>query len=256
MALMLCCSDYEATGFLDEAAGRLATAELLDECVDHALDHAGLALKRPKVADLPIEFTGEGQMQLNSLHVAEVLSDDSNFRQRAMDKLAGPLAHVLLLTPQDFASAWLAGQEAFNLHSRDTVNDSTYLLLSSLAVQSLRKANIIKALALNLNLARPEKPPGSFKHTLALEAVERCITLFMALGNLHWFTAATCPPELKDYFANLLVEQIKQQSPGQSPKQVLQGVLANLQSLYQHNQLIFQVPLANTCFPPACIHKS
>ena len=72
----------------------------------------GLALKRPRVADLPIEFTGEGQMQLNSLHVAEVLSDDSNFRQRAMDKLAGPLAHVLLLTPQEFASAWLAGMYA------------------------------------------------------------------------------------------------------------------------------------------------
>lgn len=35
------------------------------------------------------------------------------------------------------------------------------------------------------------------KHTLALEAVERCITLFMALGNLHWFTAATCPPDQK-----------------------------------------------------------
>lgn len=38
---------------------------------------------------------------------------------------------------------------------------------------------------------------GLQKHTLALEAVERCITLFMILGNLHWFTAATCPPELK-----------------------------------------------------------
>ena len=64
---------------------------------------------RPKMADLPVEFTGEGQMHLNSLHVAEVLSDDSNFRKRAMDKLAGPLAHVLLQTPQDFAAAWLAG---------------------------------------------------------------------------------------------------------------------------------------------------
>lgn len=48
-------------------------------------------------------------MHLNSLHVAEVLSDDSNFRKRAMDKLAGPLAHVLLQNPQDFAAAWLAG---------------------------------------------------------------------------------------------------------------------------------------------------
>lgn len=61
------------------------------------------------MAELPVEFTGEGQMHLNSLHVAEVLSDDSNFRRRAMDKLAGPLAHVLLQTPQDFAAAWLAG---------------------------------------------------------------------------------------------------------------------------------------------------
>lgn len=61
-----------------------------------------------------------------------------------------------------FEHVFSAGQEAFNLHSKDTVNDSTYLLLSSLAVQSLKKANIIKALAINLNLARPEKPPGSF----------------------------------------------------------------------------------------------
>ena len=61
------------------------------------------------MAELPVDFTGEGQMHLNSLHVAEVLSDDSNFRKRAMDKLAGPLAHALLQTPQDFAAAWLAG---------------------------------------------------------------------------------------------------------------------------------------------------
>lgn len=47
---------------------------------------------------------------------------------------------------------------------------------------------------------------GLQKHTLALEAVERCITLFMALGNLHWFTAATCPPELK---VGLLQRQIQ-----------------------------------------------
>ena len=42
------------------------------------------------------------------------------------------------------------------------MNDSTYLLLSSLAVESLRKANLIKALAINLNLARPDKDPGFF----------------------------------------------------------------------------------------------
>ena len=41
MALMLCFSDYDATGFLDAAAGRLATSDLLDQCVDHVLDHAG-----------------------------------------------------------------------------------------------------------------------------------------------------------------------------------------------------------------------
>lgn len=61
MALMLCCSDYEVTGFLDEAAGRLATADLLDECVDLALDHAGLPffapaclLNNPKTAKIPV----------------------------------------------------------------------------------------------------------------------------------------------------------------------------------------------------------
>ena len=63
----------------------------------------------------------------------------------------------------------LAGQEAFDLHSKDTVNDSTYLLLSNLSVEALRKANLIKALAVNLHLARPDKDPGTF--------VSCCVTL-------------------------------------------------------------------------------
>ncbi len=64
------------------------------------------------MSTVAVEFTGEGQMQLNSLHMAEVLTDDSNFRQRAMDSLAAPMAHALSQSPQDFASAWLAGSTA------------------------------------------------------------------------------------------------------------------------------------------------
>lgn len=70
-----------------------------------------------------------------------------------------------------------AGQEAFELHSKDTVNDATYLLLSSLSVEALRKANIIKALAMNLHLARPDKDPGSFVSTKSA-----CLCIFL-LGN-------------------------------------------------------------------------
>lgn len=51
---------------------------------------------------------------------------------------------------------------------------------------------------------------------------------------------------LQDYFAGLLVDHIKLQSPGPDFRQALQGVLANLQSLYQHNQLIFQVWVLHT----------
>lgn len=46
---------------------------------------------------------------------------------------------------------------------------------------------------------------------------------------------------VQNYFAKLLVERLQQQRQGQDLKQALQVVLANLQSLYQHNQLIFQV---------------
>ncbi len=74
-----------------------------------------------------------------------------------------------------------AGQEAFELHSKDTVNDATYLLLSSLSVEALRKANIIKALAMNLHLARPDKDPGSF---VSSKSVWLCI---VSLGTLLQF---------------------------------------------------------------------
>lgn len=58
---------------------------------------------------------------------------------------------------------------------------------------------------------------------------------------------------LQDYFAGLLVDEIKQQSSAQPFRQTLQGVLANLQSLYQHNQLIFQVGSCH-CMIAATVH--
>lgn len=45
---------------------------------------------------------------------------------------------------------------------------------------------------------------------------------------------------MQNYFAGLLVDQLKQRPEGNSLKSALQLVLANLQGLYQHNQLIFQ----------------
>ena len=55
------------------------------------------------------------------------------------------------------------------------------------------------------------------------------------------YTESHLSAAVQNYFADLLVEQVKKQKQDQSLKQALQGVLANLQSLYQHNQLIFQV---------------
>ena len=59
---------------------------------------------------------------------------------------------------------------------------------------------------------------------------------------------------LQNYFADLLVEQVKKQKQDQSLKQALQAVLANLQSLYQHNQLIFQVCVYAA--PLTAVHKA
>lgn len=83
----------------------------------------------------------------------------------------------------------VTGQEAFNVHSKDTVNESTYLLLSSLAVESLRKANIIKALAINLNLARPDKDPGSF---VCLVPVPVPILTASLFDVFVWFCTCVC----------------------------------------------------------------
>ena len=58
---------------------------------------------------------------------------------------------------------------------------------------------------------------------------------------MRYITCEQRVAALQNYFAGLLVQQVKKQKQGVSLKQALQGILANLQSLYQHNQLIFQV---------------
>ena len=70
MALMLCFSDYDATGFLDSAAGRLATSDLLDQCVNHVLDHAG----KPFPSTLKCRVQAALEHQHNDLSICTFLA--------------------------------------------------------------------------------------------------------------------------------------------------------------------------------------
>ena len=75
----------------------------------------------------------------------------------------------------------------------------------SLLLQSMTKErqvlNTLRVLEIAID---KDNCPTLQKHTLALEAVERCITLFMILGNLHYFTPDKCPAHLEVITSQLL----------------------------------------------------
>ncbi|GBG81456.1 hypothetical protein CBR_g32447 [Chara braunii] len=82
----------ESASFLDKAMENLRSRQVATEVADQVLIH----LRAVLLDELEIkdgEFPPGGQLYLNTLRVADVLSDDTNFRRYIMRRVrAGPLA--------------------------------------------------------------------------------------------------------------------------------------------------------------------
>lgn len=120
-ALLVVLGECTAPAYLDALAADAATRVLSEQVVGRAAGYVGQVLLRPVVGKFPAG-EGEGQMAINVLRAAELLSDDSNFRMTLISGLTPTLAQLLGHTdPEAFASLWCVGADAVALHVQDSI---------------------------------------------------------------------------------------------------------------------------------------
>ncbi|KAK9843504.1 hypothetical protein WJX81_006292 [Elliptochloris bilobata] len=202
---------YDEVPFLDRFAAGTRAHQLALSVVDRALAYAALAMRRPPMRECRVRSPGEGQLAVNALQTLEVLADDSNFRALAMEVVAEPVAAVLALPHGRFVATWCAGEEATALHAADFSLDGRCLLLGPATPSFQRRLDALNALADpgGQNFAGLPAGARSRARHVAVEAGQRALALFQALGNLHCFSPTSSAPRLRHRFVRLLAQQLR-----------------------------------------------
>lgn len=120
LSFLLLLGDNSAT-FFDETLQSAEGKALVDELLFNFLENFSEILLRPSVFMYPVQ-PGEAQLSINALRVAELLSDESNFKHRLKDCLAPTIAKLLYMSrPETFASFWGPGQQSAILMGKDSL---------------------------------------------------------------------------------------------------------------------------------------
>ncbi|KAL4536749.1 hypothetical protein Ndes2437B_g06152 [Nannochloris sp. 'desiccata'] len=208
-ALLLLLGEYDSPMYLDEVFSGEGTRSLAEQLVGRSAAYVGQVLLRPPSAQFP-PATSEGQMAINVLRAAELLSDDSNFRVALIPGLAPTLAQLLAYSDSSrFASMWCLGEEAVSMMGLDS-----QLLVNSVSKKALETVDKYAAASKEYHAkglgmgARQVAGLLPELHKMGRHlALERSILLSKLLVNLHYYDE-TLPAGLKNAFLDALVASI------------------------------------------------
>ncbi|XP_024397275.1 nodulin homeobox isoform X3 [Physcomitrium patens] len=118
LVMMLKFCESEQCSFLDEVAAEPHAMQLAEHVAYEVLLLVkGALLEDPRLIEDEEEEKKNpmGLMHITSLRLADIFSDDSNFRNLVMDQIAPDLASVLAVHPTKFQERWCGGPVAREL---------------------------------------------------------------------------------------------------------------------------------------------
>lgn len=207
--------ETESVSFLDEVAADVKTMHLADMVAAEVL-----ALVRNALLEEPKDTHGldendeipSGLLYIHALRLADIFSDDSNFRNLVMDHIAPDLAKVLAQSPTVFSSEWCGSSvvdDAMKPGS-DAVLIYDPFRAAGAAMQSFKSTTGLAARAsgttslLSDDLSGCSLSAGQIQ--FASYSQERSSLFVKILANLHCFNPEICAADEKDRFLNLFIE--------------------------------------------------
>ncbi|CAK9205523.1 unnamed protein product [Sphagnum troendelagicum] len=201
MMLKFCESDQFS--FLDEVAAGSQSMQLAEQVAAEVI-----ALVRGALLDDPRTLDDEGverQNPMGPLHVtalrlADILSDDSNFRNLVMDQIAPDLATVLAVVPTKFQERWCGGPIAWELAKGEV---DTILVYNPFEAAGEAMAASVKADAAGASGQQEEPSSVTEFNVVPLVASAfqiRAALLVKLFANLFCYNPDVCAAEEKGRF--------------------------------------------------------
>ncbi|KAG0559347.1 hypothetical protein KC19_10G098500 [Ceratodon purpureus] len=212
LVMMLKFCESEACSFLDEVAAEPHAMQLAEQVAHEVLLLVkGALLEDPRVIEDEEEEKKNpmGLMHITALRLADIFSDDSNFRNLVMDQIAPDLAAVLAVVPTKFQERWCGGPIAREL----AVGEQD----ASLIFDPFEAAGEAMAAAAKVNgpgvfvQEDPCNPPDFQIIPLAATAHQtRAALLVKLFANFYCFNAEVCPADEKDRFMDVFLRCLQE----------------------------------------------
>lgn len=216
LSLMVKFCETESVSFLDEVAADVRTMHLAETVAAEVFTLVRKALiEEPRELQESEDEEDEmlsGLLYIHAMRLADIFSDDSNFRNSVMDFIAPDLAKVLAQSPTTFLSRWCGSSTTEEIKpGSDSVLIYDPFRAAGAAMHSFKSSGGSSARASgSANALLPDDSSGCSLSAGQLQfasySQERSSLFVKILANLHCFNPEICPANEKDRFLNLFVE--------------------------------------------------
>ncbi|CAN4091513.1 unnamed protein product [Withania somnifera] len=233
LSILLSLCEAESLSYLDEVASTPASLELAKSVALEVLN----LLKSMFGTDVQQSVAPsdkiypKGQLQLNAMRLADIFSDDSNFRSFITTHFTEVLTEIFSVTYGEFLSTWCSSD--LPIREEDATLEYDPLTAAGWVLDLFPFSDQLVAMSTESTFVPSNVPRLSYPH-------QRTSLLVKVLANLHCFVPDICKEE-KDLFLNKFVQclrtEVSEASQGFksiSDPQKTASVSRNLGSLLSH----------------------
>ncbi|KAJ9184038.1 hypothetical protein P3X46_007822 [Hevea brasiliensis] len=232
LLILLHLCEAESISYLDEVAsssGSLALAKSVAlevlELLKAALDPKHLSACSEKT--LPL-----GLLRLNALRLADIFSDDSNFRSYITTYFTKVLTAIFSLPHGEFLSIWCSSE--LPPREEDATLDYDLFTAAGWVLDTFSSLNLSNAIGIEIILIPSNMPQAAYAH-------QRTSLFVKVIANLHCFVPNICEEQERNLFLHKFLECMRM-----DPSESLPGfsftsgahkaitVCRNLRSLLSH----------------------
>ncbi|KAG2673576.1 hypothetical protein I3760_13G098800 [Carya illinoinensis] len=234
LSILLSLCEAESFSYLDEVASSPESLNLAKSVALEVLELLKNALGRDPThhSSCPDRSFPMGFLQLNAMRLADIFSDDSNFRSYITIHFTKVLTAIFSLPHGDFLSSWCSS----NLPSREEDASVEYdsFAAAGWLLDKLSSLGLPNRTNLGFNLVPNNMPQASYEH-------QRTSLFVKIIANLHCFIPTICEEQERNLFLLKFLECLQMDLSKSSPEfssspDALKAVIVcrNLRSLLSH----------------------
>ncbi|KAG5251782.1 nodulin homeobox [Salix suchowensis] len=234
LSILLHLCEAESISYLDEVASSPGSLDLAKSVVLEILELLKAALsKEPNYLSPCSDKTFPmGLLRLNAMRLADIFSDDSNFRSFITTCFTKVMTAIFSLPHGDFLSIWCSSE--FPPREEDATLEYDTFAAAGWFLDTFAAANLSNAINLEITLLPSNMPQAMYAH-------QRTSLFVKLIANLHCFVPNICEEQERNLFLHKFLECMRMDPskslPGfsfTSGAQRAVTVCRNLRSLLSH----------------------